>query len=132
MKPEIKAKWVAALRSGEFRQTNRRLKRVDPDDVASHCCLGVLCELYRSETGQGEWGPGDIFVATGGIVPMRNGLIPPIPVQEWAGLTDMDDIGLLTAHNDPQPVYDDTTNMIVDTRPSHSFSEIADLIENYL
>jgi hypothetical protein len=44
MNPEIKAKWVEALRSGEYRQARRRL-RLDDSAGPSYCCLGVLCEL---------------------------------------------------------------------------------------
>lgn len=42
--PEFKAKWVAALRSGEFKQTHGRLK-----SEAGHCCIGVLCHLAKRE-----------------------------------------------------------------------------------
>jgi hypothetical protein len=35
---ELKAKWVAALRSGEYRQAKNRLK----DESGAMCCLGVL------------------------------------------------------------------------------------------
>lgn len=48
MNPEIKAKWVAALRSGEYTQTSGSLKSED-----GHCCLGVLCEISKLETGFG-------------------------------------------------------------------------------
>lgn len=41
---------VAALRSGEYTQTQSRL-RVDD----SFCCLGVACDIYAKETGLGEW-----------------------------------------------------------------------------
>ena len=42
MKKEIAEKWVAALRSGEYKQYTSFLA-----DAArtQHCCLGVLCEL---------------------------------------------------------------------------------------
>lgn len=40
MNPEIKARWVAALRSGKYQQGRRVLRNGD-----SYCCLGVLCEL---------------------------------------------------------------------------------------
>lgn len=44
MNPEIKKEWVAALRSGEYKQGTRYLHRTYSDgDV--FCCLGVLCEL---------------------------------------------------------------------------------------
>lgn len=35
---EVKDKWVAALRSGDYRQGKHRLKQID----GSYCCLGVL------------------------------------------------------------------------------------------
>lgn len=46
MKPEIKAKWVAALRSGEYRQGRNVLKQAfSSKDTPQFCCLGVLCDL---------------------------------------------------------------------------------------
>jgi hypothetical protein len=51
MNPEIKAKWVAALRSGEYQQGKAHLQTGD----GKFCCLGVLCDLYRKETGHGYW-----------------------------------------------------------------------------
>jgi hypothetical protein len=36
LNPEFKAKWVAALRSGEYKQINGELKT-----EKGHCCLGV-------------------------------------------------------------------------------------------
>lgn len=41
MKAEMKADWIAALRSGEFRQTTGTLRQRSPEGD-SHCCLGVL------------------------------------------------------------------------------------------
>lgn len=57
MKRELRDRWVAALRSGDFKQGNgflKREKRFDKrerrfDDV-THCCLGVLHEVDG-----GEW-----------------------------------------------------------------------------
>lgn len=40
MNKKLKAKWVAALRSGEYRQTTGCLKEGD-----CYCCLGVLAEV---------------------------------------------------------------------------------------
>lgn len=40
-------KWVAALRSGKYKQGRSYLKRVD-DGEARYCCLGVACELFTS------------------------------------------------------------------------------------
>lgn len=44
MNPDIKAKWVAALRSGTFVQGKEHLKR-ESTGGATFCCLGVLCEV---------------------------------------------------------------------------------------
>lgn len=39
MKPELKAKWVAALRSGKYRQAKEFLYEANG---GGYCCLGVL------------------------------------------------------------------------------------------
>jgi hypothetical protein len=41
MKKEIRDKWLAALRSGEYEQTTGILRNTTP----AYCCLGVLCEV---------------------------------------------------------------------------------------
>lgn len=41
MDATLKAKWVEALRSGEYKQAHATLK----DDHGGYCCLGVLCEI---------------------------------------------------------------------------------------
>lgn len=87
MKPEIRDLWVNALLSGEYRRNRHRLK--DPD--GSYCPLGVLCELYRQQTGVGEWGERPS---------LKNGLAFIVPpghhqfvwphhlVLSWAGISD--------------------------------------------
>lgn len=45
MKPEIKALWIEALTSGEYRQGRRALHQKTADGIDSFCCLGVLCDL---------------------------------------------------------------------------------------
>lgn len=41
----IKADWLTALRSGEYKQGKGFLKDQQGDEPARYCCLGVLCEL---------------------------------------------------------------------------------------
>lgn len=41
MKTELKKRWLEALRSGEYKQGQRRLR----NNSDEHCCLGVLCDL---------------------------------------------------------------------------------------
>ena len=43
MNKELKKRWVAALRSGEYQQTREYLQ-----DEIGYCCLGVLCDLVDS------------------------------------------------------------------------------------
>jgi hypothetical protein len=46
MKKELKDKWVAALRSGEYEQTrNGLLKEILPNGKIAYCCLGVLAKI---------------------------------------------------------------------------------------
>jgi len=51
MNKEVKAKWIKALRSGEYKQGNLRLRNTDNE----FCCLGVLCDLYAKENENGKW-----------------------------------------------------------------------------
>lgn len=44
MNPEWKAKWVAALRSGEYQQGTGHLKE-ETECGTKYCCLGVLGDI---------------------------------------------------------------------------------------
>lgn len=50
MNPEIKEKWLKALRSGDYKQGSHFLRAADD----TYCCLGVLCDIYVKE-GKAEW-----------------------------------------------------------------------------
>lgn len=100
-------KWVAALRSGEFKQGKCVLR----DAENNHCCLGVACELYRREHG-GEWAS-----VRDGFSFMSHSAITPFAVKEWLGLQDACGVyayGALTCDNDD----------------GKTFAEIADIIES--
>ncbi|HEY6018324.1 MAG TPA: hypothetical protein VIY48_00030 [Candidatus Paceibacterota bacterium] len=49
MNPEIKALWIAALKSGDYPKTAGRLARLDESGSVGYCCLGVLMELGAKE-----------------------------------------------------------------------------------
>lgn len=49
MKKDVAKKWVKALRSGKYKQGECYLKQHHYNGKSSHCCLGVLCELYNNE-----------------------------------------------------------------------------------
>lgn len=44
MDVDLKTKWLAALRSGKYKQGQRALKRND-----EFCCLGVLCDVLGAD-----------------------------------------------------------------------------------
>lgn len=129
MNPTVKAKWLNALRSGEYAQGTERLCHEE-----YFCCLGVLTDLYLKEHEQ-EWEsrPDEEY----GVVRGVNGQFLNLPeeVAEWAGIeTD----GWL-----PEPVA--TSNKCVACPEGHTswarnlialndnanytFPEIADVIE---
>jgi len=54
MNPEIKSKWVAALRNGKYEQTTTVLRSAENE----FCCLGVLCDLVDGE----RWSEGVITI----------------------------------------------------------------------
>ena len=55
--PELKAAWVAALRSGKYEQAKGQLCKVNQQrGTRSHCCLGVLHEVVHGPDGWGQPG----------------------------------------------------------------------------
>jgi hypothetical protein len=100
-------KWVAALRSGEYKQTRGQLVN---DEGTGHCCLGVACEVFLKEpchTLNDSWRErGALYGAAE-------------PVRLWLGLRD--EGGDFDTGGSSLAVENDT---------GKSFAEIADLIES--
>jgi hypothetical protein len=68
MDPIIKAKWIADLRSGNYKQARSQLRneeRFDVDSPYSFCCLGVLCETMGA-----DWTSGYPVLPDGTIMQM--------------------------------------------------------------
>lgn len=68
MNKKLKAKWIKALTSGEYKQGAGKLRRVHRGNDLRHCCLGVLCEISGAkwERKANVWGftlPSGTFVA---------------------------------------------------------------------
>ncbi len=85
MKPAIKRAWVAALRSGKYKQGQNRLKTMD----GRFCCLGVLCDLHNQTVVRNQWTK-DISGPNYGYGKHRSAGVLPLSVMRWAGLTDDD------------------------------------------
>lgn len=131
MNPEIKAEWVAELRSGKYKQGRRKLHYMD-EEGDYFCCLGVLCEIgvrhgaiavnsrphVYFEGRTYEYGDADDFFRMGSET-----LLPKI-VQEWAGLTgELGDIP-----NEHKPRFDTPTLASMNDK-GMTFTEIAAVIE---
>ena len=122
MKKSVAKKWVAALRSGKYRQGKRRLRVAgDTRKQDSFCCLGVLCDVYRTETGKGRW-------YLGAFEPAReagSAMVAPDTVIDWAGLA--------SCNPDVSVAYGNGTKAVavaeLNDLYGKTFAEIADLIE---
>lgn len=124
MKARVKKLWVAALRSGKFKQAKGQLVEIKNGNVKGFCCLGVLCHLHslahpklaRQYAGKENYLGEDAFL--------------PKEVMEWAGLTSNDGgtvvidrhSGVLTFHNDGDS----------HRRRRAPFKKLADAIEKQL
>jgi hypothetical protein len=107
MNPEIKEKWLKALRSGEYAQGKCQLRRWN-----SFCCLGVLCDVIDAS----KWGKhkphNEGFVYEDG-----HSASLPESIMEKAKITDYEQDYLMDMN---------------DGTPQRSFIEIADWIEESL
>lgn len=114
MNPQVKKKWLKALRSGEYEQTAGYLCRIGKE-YDSFCCLGVLCDLYARRRGSKEsW---QTRKAPRGILFFEDqGGDPPFSVMDWAGLSEQD-TQVLINKNDVE---------------NESFDRIADYIDENL
>jgi hypothetical protein len=65
MTPEMKGKWIDALRSGKYKQTVGGLK-----DAEGYCCLGVLASINGHEPNiDGLCDIGEEYADTEGLLP---------------------------------------------------------------
>ncbi len=107
MNQDIKQRWVAALRSGEYLQGRNALRQ-----DGAFCCLGVLCDLHAKETGNAWTGLENHYFGASGALPPE--------VRDWAGLS----------RGNPEMGKGKSLAGINDS--GVSFSHIADLIEAQL
>lgn len=135
MDQEKKAQWVAALRSGDYKQGHGLLHTIT-DGEHQYCCLGVLCDLAEKSgltlrrgdnLDRGLAQPYTRYV----IAYNGNDDFLPQAVMEWAGVTspnpptcEPSDVGT------PGNSLPATLSWLNDQ--GKSFSEIADIIERDL
>ena len=125
MKADIKAKWVAALRSGQYEQAEGVLRNDE-----GYCCLGVLCDLYAKETGMDWWDGGGEYAMHG------NNNTLPIEVRAWAKLAD--EFGSYVEIETDEdgathpPYRTDVSLTELNDTWNYDFKQIADVIEQQL
>jgi hypothetical protein len=100
VKPEIKERWIEALESGKYRQTQGHLQVKDGADSEyrdGYCCLGVLCELavedgvVNVKTNRNVYGITEVEYFSGDPDESVDSSTTELPeaVVEWAGLSEI-------------------------------------------
>lgn len=136
----IKAQWVAALRSGKYRQGKGTLRKVDDYAITgtdfSYCCLGVLCEIAVEHgivtrevdsTGRTRY-VGTQYVgekAAGGSTDFL-----PHPVRQWANIPS--DNGGEVQISTPSGLLAHVSLISLNDDRDYDFLDIANLIEEQL
>lgn len=135
LKPEVKAKWLAALRSGEYQQGVSQLRYEDPDKVQRFCCLGVLCDLAVKqgviEAPELRPGVGSVYVYDGATTLPSSAVtawayeVSPGNHDEWMVIEERKGVD-----GDEYPVFSGLTEL--NDEQNRTFVEIADVIEESL
>jgi len=130
MNSEIKTRWLEALRSGNYTQTQHRLR-----DKNGFCCWGVLCDIIEPE----GWEDVGAFQSHSNNVAM-----PPLPILMKAGIEvddssllpilmkagiEVDDPSLGHEEDSPAGAAGDLAGM---NDSKKNFAEIADYIERHM
>lgn len=130
MNREVKKKWVAALRSGEYRQGQRRLVQ-EKSSGYSYCCLGVLCEVMGARRARASSDSVALDFEYGGD---REDAILPAALATEVGL-DVNpavDVEGLTNLGELKPYVllgGNVTLAALNDSGNYDFDEIADVIE---
>jgi hypothetical protein len=117
MNPQIRARWVAALRSGQYRQGYEYLR----DKTGGLCCLGVLCELAVAD---GVIPPPERHPLDGSWLYGEYDTELPESVMSWAGLAHTNPVAPAQRGASLSQLNDGT-----EEGGSWTFAQIADVIE---
>jgi hypothetical protein len=141
MKQEIAERWIAALRSGQYRQAVNYLTHLSgPRDehgriICSHCALGVLVDLYQQETGELNPWPnidGDAVSYQDEVTEKYSALCLPSQVMRWAGIWNNRGTfknALIVSVNEGLMLCYSVTSLNDEARLD--FDAIADIIQDY-
>ena len=118
MNKKIAKKWSKALRSRKYKKGKGCLCWTDGKGKNSHCCLGVLCELYQEEIG-------DLDIERTRTVHLfsKSEYELPREVKKWAEMKSSQ--GIITSTDTTLANLNDDENI---DRP---FNKIANIIDNH-
>jgi hypothetical protein len=141
---EVKARWISALRSGEFPQSTGSLRNTD-----GLCCLGVLCEIAEQDQViiRREPRPGySRFVYLSKVDDgNEETTVLPNAVVDWSGVEGYNPVFAIDTADFPHYVIEDhevpvepgstkynTSLATLNDDKKFTFDQIADVIEKYL
>lgn len=118
MKYNVAMKWVKALRSGKYKQTDSALQ-----DRNGYCCLGVLCEIA----------PKSLIVLDDEY--LSGGHLGDQPkVKTWSGIKStmgsIEDTTLADLNDSGAKIYEPQSSFQAVTE-KFNFNEIADIIQKH-
>lgn len=118
MNKKIAKKWSKALRSRKYKKGQGYLCQVDDNGNTTHCCLGVLCELYQEEIG-------DLDIDRTNAIHVFSDCYMELPlkVRKWAEIKSGQ--GIIDSKNETLADLNDDCNTV---RP---FNKIANIIDNH-
>ncbi len=128
MDRKLVKQWVAALRSGKYKQGQGKLRTVaQGEEAPRYCCLGVLCELIKGSDG---WKP-ETNQFTG-----NTDYRPPHATKGTTGMPSdrmCKELGLNKRHDGIPTSFDDVRSFLADKNDSGwGFKRIANWIEKNL
>lgn len=130
MDPNVKAEWLTALRSGDYKQTKGALR-----DNTGYCCLGVLTDLWVKGSSV-EWYPKPFGTTFSIAIPGFNAFssVAPERVMSWSDLTNPIGMTLLATVTYHEATEDETVENFYVTLSDLNdngltFTQIADIIE---
>lgn len=112
MKQEIAKQWVAALRSGQYKQGRRRLRSA----ADKFCVLGVLCNLHAQAH------PGIAARQKRNTTYMGEAFTLPPDVMKWSGISTKDGAYTEWKYRTSLVISNDSGN--------YSFNDLADKIRS--
>ena len=103
MNPEVKEKWVAALRSGEYEQGAGRLRSHD----SKFCCLGVLYDIAGDGWVKDYTDPEPLYRTAEGL----SSLLPDV-FRETVGITVIEELRLSVLNDDDRKTFPEIAEWI--------------------